>query len=231
MKRLLLIGLLLPALFLVARAVGLWQKVPPYREINTGHELLCLPMSLDGLFSTPPLFSQLFGNADVTDPSSFLVTFDPEIAAAGIEGYQIAPDSPAFLHATFTYVGEDQLQFELRSGPFSEGLRLEEGEVYVQAVDGKDAWRVSDMPWPDILTWNVYKVRPARNQPLPQSAEGYHLGLCVRYQDGNTSCSIDTGMDGYVVKIDTTEPNIFIKANIKAFLVDQLAEWRQNCRG
>lgn len=223
-------------LFTAVIALVLWRVLPQaseFRQIDTGKEPLCLPLEQKGMFSTPPLFKRLIKGGDVpASNSSFLVTFEPEQVARSVPSYVTEESGmPAKLHARIAYLGEDGLKDSLRGGPFSAGFQLKADHIHVQKVDGQEAYRVSQDPFPEVLLWNVYSLKPEADRPVPENLENYHLGHCVVFTPGNTKCTMDTRVEGYRVTFDANEPNIFLKDQLNDFLADQFQSWRTGCNG
>ena len=218
-------------------ALLLWRISPQaseFRHINTGKDLFCLPVEQSGMFDTPPLFQRLIKGGDVpADNSSFLVTFEPEQVGSRVSEYAIDDSGmPAFLHARITNVGDTEaLQAALRSGPFVEGLLLKGDYTHVEKFATHNAWRVSQLPFPDILSWSVYIVEPSANQKIPDSIEDYLLGQCITQTRGSRQCYQVTQVDGYHVRFELNEVNLFMKDKLRAFLANQFQMWRENCKG
>ena len=224
---------LLPAAGVALVGSVWWMELQAsdFHDIDTGYERFCLPTHLSILDHTPSVFTRLIKEGDV-EPSNgeFMVSFEPEQIARSIPSY-ITEEAgmPALMHVDITYLGEERAQDSLRGGPFSEGLRLEEDYTHVQKIPGRNAYRVSQLPFPDILLWDVYSLKPEADRPIPASRENYHLGACIFYTAGNSKCTVDTSVEGYRVSLQTNEPNIFLKDELKGFLADQFASWRANC--
>ncbi len=221
----------------VVLAAVLWRLSPQaseFREIDTGKDLLCLPGEQKGLFSTPPVFERLIKGGDVpASDSSFLVTFDPEQVGSVVPEYAIEDSGQrASLHAKITNVGgQEALTASLRGGLFAEGLQLRGNYIYMEKFAEQKAYRVSQLPFPDVLSWNVYTVKPSADRKIPDSVEDYHLGQCIVQTGGRRQCYQVTHVDGYHVRFELNEKNLFLKEELRTFLSGQLQTWRENCRG
>lgn len=222
-------------LFVVVLAAVLWRLSPQageFRQIDTGKDLLCLPGGQKGLFSTPPAFDRLIKGSDAPATGrSFLVTFEPEQVRSAVPEY--APEDsgvPAFLYAKITNVGNrEALDASLGGGPYAEGFQLRGEYVHVEPVHGHAAYRVSPDPFPDVLVWNVYSIKPSADQTIPDSIEDYHLGQCIIQTRGQRQCYQVTQVDGYRVRFELNEVNLFLKDELRTFLSSQLQTWRENC--
>jgi len=218
-------------------ALVLWRvlsQASEFRLVDTGKERLCLPVDQKGMFSTPPLFTRVIKDGDTPGGNaSFLVTFEPERVGSRIPEYATNDSGePAFLHARITNVGgEDAMDAALRGGPFAEGLQLRGDYIYAEKFPQRDAWRVSQLPFPDVLTWTVYTVKPSVDRDIPANIEDYFLGQCIVQTREQRQCYQVTQVDGYHVRFELNEVNLFLKDKLRAFLSDQFLAWRENCQG
>jgi len=208
-------------------------------EITLGKNTYCIPKRYSILNQTTgPLFT--IKGAD-TGPygGSFQVAIDPPEIKKSIPDYLLNHgDLPAVYFINVRQAPKEELKRILDPQSFANILQLKNDyeNAHVEYDRQNNFYRVSDFGFPPpFVWWEVIKIKPDQKAIVPENINDYYLASCLKRVgitglNGNSSkCDYSLEIDGYLVKIKTTENNLHLKPQITAFSRKLLALWQQNC--
>ncbi len=219
----------IPLIFIAFNACSLTSADT---KVTLGQRTFCVPDTLEVIESSNSE-SNPVANSDKSLGQSFMVTIDARTVAKDIPEYQLQDNGyEAVLFAKFTYVGENRLKALAGPENYLDMLRLtgEYERASVSYDEKNGAYRVSTETEPNPLFWSLLTRKPGKGSPLPEKLEDFYLGSCSVFGGNSTSCSTTQSIEGYHVKLDTTEQNLFLTAKINKYLSGKLQEWESNCR-
>jgi len=219
----------IPLIFIVFNACSLTS---PETKITLGQRTFCVPDKLEVIKSSDS-GSNTIANSDQPLGSSFMVTIDAKTVANSIPEYQLQDNGyDAVLFAKFTYVDEHRLKALVAPENHLDMLQLtgQYAQATVNYEEKNGTYRISTETEPNPLFWSLLTLKPSKDTPLPEKLEGFYLGSCSVFGGTSTSCSTTQNIEGYHVKLDTTEQNLFLAEKLNKFLSGKLQEWESNCR-
>ncbi|KKO44354.1 hypothetical protein WG68_16145 [Arsukibacterium ikkense] len=172
-----------------------------------------------------------FAGADTDNRSaSVIVQFAGHEVQSQVPDYTAALGEQDFLlFATIRRPGVEETRSFLKRGAYSSGLKLAEDFQFVEHVEAKGYYRVSQDPFPDNAFWNIYKIKPDPEQRVPEMLNDYFLGACSMSSIYPSVCNIDIQQQDYLIQLQTPETNILLQQELAQFVYDKLQQWQDNC--
>ena len=205
-------------------------------SITLGKNTFCVPKRYSILNQVSgPLFN-LKGTDSGSYGGSFQVAIDPAEVKQSIPSYLLNHgDLPAVYLINVRQAPAEELERVLNSRSFADILQLKNDyeNAHVEYDKHHNFYRVSNFGFPPpFILWEVLSMKPSKTAVVPQNANDYHVASCSRAggHNGNSSrCDYLLEIDGYLVKIKTTENNLHLKEQITKFSKQLLVSWQHNC--
>lgn len=213
-------------------ALFFYRALPLNDTLMLGKKTFCIPTK----YSTSSTI-YYFKSDDADDYTGFFRTYiDPSEVKLSIADYDLFHNH---LQTVFSIdvrtAPQKELKHTLSNQYIKDALLLKNKfeESQIQYITALDLYRISewgDYP-PPFITWQDLKTQPNKNAVLPEKLDDYFLADCFRLQIGDHSimCYYALEIDGFLVKITTSENNLHLKKQMSAYAKTLLNTWEKNC--